>query len=303
MVDVTSDGSGSSYKLMDQPRHDVEAAWREHRQRAFDVAYRMLGSINDAEDVVQEAYARLLRADLAGIGDVRGWLVTVTARLSLDVMRSAAVRRAEYVGPWLPEPVVGSPDPADRVTLDESVRMALLVVLERLSPAERTAFVLHDVFRLPFETIGEIVGRSPSACRQLASRARRHIASSRGRFEPDRDEHRRITESFAAACATGRVQELLSLLDPSAVGEFDSGGQVPHAPTKPIRGASRIARVLIGSFAGTKASFEAAPINGEPGLVIRVAGQVVAVVSLTIANSRVVHLHAVGNPDKLRHLG
>jgi RNA polymerase sigma-70 factor (ECF subfamily) len=287
---------------MEVEGREVEAAWREHRQRVFDVAYRMLGSISDSEDVVQEAYARLLKADLAAIDDVRGWLVTVTGRLCLDAMRSAAVRRAAYVGPWLPEPVVGTPDPADRITLDDSVRMALLVVLERLSPAERTAFVLHDVFQLPFETIGQIVGRSPTACRQLASRARKHISSSPGRFQTSFDEQRRVAASFAAACASGRMEDLLAVLDPSAVGEFDSGGLVPRAPTRPVRGAEGIARVIAGSFAGTQARFVVADVNGEPGVVVEIARRPVAVVSLTTRAGRVVHLHAVGNPQKLRHL-
>src|SRR5881227_2391034 len=153
-------------------------AWRDHRQYVLDVAYRMLGSVTDAEDVVQETFARLLRAE-DEIADVRGWLVVVATRLCLDQLRSARAKREAYVGPWLPEPVVesaGAPvDPADRITLDDSVRMAMLVVLERLTPAERAAFVLHEVFRFSFDDVSTIVGRSPEACRQLASRARRRI--------------------------------------------------------------------------------------------------------------------------------
>src|SRR5207253_9787053 len=161
-------------------------------------------SVSDAEDAVQEAYARVMRNAVDGIDDVRGWLVTVTSRLCLDQLRSAQSQRTSYVGPWLPEPVVDVPslgvDPADRVTLDDSVRMALLVVLEQLSPAERTAFVLHDVFQLSFDAVSGIVGRSPAACRQLASRARRRIESETGpaRFQARVDEHHEVAERFIA---------------------------------------------------------------------------------------------------------
>src|SRR5213083_3475135 len=185
----------------------VAEAWRDHRQRLMDVAYRMLGSVSDAEDVVQEAYARLVRNGVDGIDDVRGWLVTVTSRLCLDQLRSAQSQRTSYVGPWLPEPVVDVPsvgvDPADRVTLDDSVRMALLVVLEQLSPAERAAFVLHDVFQFSFETVGTIVGRSVAACRQLASRARRHVQEhvEPARFSVEPELHRAVVHRFIDACA------------------------------------------------------------------------------------------------------
>src|SRR5438034_3115158 len=170
--------------------------WREHRRYVLDVAYRMLGSISDAEDVVQETFARLLKQDADQIQDVRGWLVVVATRLCLDQLRSARSRRGSYVGPWLPEPVIEgeTDDPADRVTLDDSVRMALLVVLERLTPAERAAFVLHDLFRFSFDDVARMVGRSPQACRQLASRARQHVQQQTGpaRFAVDRAELRRV---------------------------------------------------------------------------------------------------------------
>jgi RNA polymerase sigma-70 factor (ECF subfamily) len=172
----------------------LAAIWDEHRRYVLDVAYRMLGSITDAEDVVQETFARLLAADLDTIEDVRGWLVVVATRLCLDQLRSARAKRESYVGPWLPEPVIepadASIDPADRITLDDSVRMAMLVVLERLTPAERAAFVLHDVFRFSFDDVARIVGRTTEASRQLASRARKRIEEETGpaRFEVDREE-------------------------------------------------------------------------------------------------------------------
>jgi RNA polymerase sigma-70 factor (ECF subfamily) len=161
-----------------------DQAWRDNRRYLLDVAYRMLGSISEAEDIVQDAFARLVRADRGEIDDIRGWLVVVVSRLCLDQLRSARSQRETYVGPWLPEPLIQPPgeafDPAERVTLDDSVRMALLVVLERLTPAERAAFVLHDLFRFSFEDVARIVGRSAEACRQLASRARHHVQQQTG---------------------------------------------------------------------------------------------------------------------------
>src|SRR5205809_7733021 len=193
-------------------------AWREHRRYILDVAYRMLGSVSDAEDVVQEAFARLLQQDADQIQDVRGWLVAVANRLCLDQLRSARSRRESYVGPWLPEPVVEgeTDDPSDRITLDDSVRMALLVVLERLTPAERATFVLHDVFGFSFDAVAKIVGRSPAACRQLASRARRRIEAetSPARFEVDPTVLHRVAERFIRASSNGDLDGLLEVLDP-----------------------------------------------------------------------------------------
>lgn len=291
----------------DELPDELGTAFAEHRRRAFDVAYRMLGSVAAAEDVVQDAFVRLAAQDLAAIDDVRGWLVTVTGRLCLDQLGSAAWRRRAYVGPWLPEPLAsdgGVGDPADRVTLDESVELALLVVLEQLSPAERTALVLHDVFGLDFETVAGIVGRTPAACRQLASRARRqvHADDELPRFAVDSDERRAVTERFAAACRTGRVEELVEVLDPDVVGEFDSGGLVPGAPLHPVRGAVAVARILAGSIVGTGAEFTVATVNAAPGVVVRLAGRVVAVVVVTERDGRVGHILGVGNPDKLAHL-
>jgi len=286
----------------------VDVAWQAHRRRVFDVAYRMLGSVSEAEDVVQETYVRLLGADIAAIVDLRAWLITVAGRLCLDQLQSSRARRTSYIGPWLPEPLVRHDDrpasPEDRVTLDESVRMALLVVLETLSPAERTTFVLHDVFRLSFEEVGAVVGRSPAACRQLASRARRRIAAGRDadRFATDGRELRRVAEQFARACESGDVAALLRVLDPKAVGTFDSGGHVAGAPTGPVSGRDRMARVLARSFAGVSATYEVADVNGEPGVVVAVDGRAVAVVALVIRDGRVVHIDAVGNPEKLSHL-
>ena len=294
-MDVTRDG----------PDPAVEAAWRLHRGRVLDMAYRMLGSLAEAEDVVSEAYARLVAVGVAGIDDVRGWLVTVTSRLCLDRLRSAELRRRSYVGPWLPEPIVGAPragaDPADRVTLDESVRMALLVLLEQLTAAERTVFVLADVFGMGFDEIATIVGRSPAACRQLATRARARIAADgAGRFHPDVALQRHVAERFARACAAGDLDGLIALLHDEVVGEFDSGGFIPGAPLDAAIGPQHVAVLLQGAFAASGATFAVESINGEPGVVVVVAGRIVAAIALEIRDDRVVHIHGIGNPAKLR---
>jgi RNA polymerase sigma-70 factor, ECF subfamily len=294
---------------MDRPpsRSDtLEAAWREHRGRVLDVAYRMLGSLADAEDIVGEAYSRLVAHGVEPIDDPRGWLITVTCRLCLDRMRSAELRRRTYVGPWLPEPIVGHPgndvDPADRVTLDDSVRIALLVVLEQLTPAERTVFVLADVFGHEFNEIATIVGRSPAACRQLAVRARSRIAAhGAARFDTDPVEHRRVVEQFAMACEKGDLDALVAVLHRDASGEFDSGGLIPGAPLAPAVGAQAVARLLHGAFARRRMTFQTVAINGDTGVAVTVAGRLVAVIALDVVEGRIAHVHGVGNPTKLPH--
>jgi RNA polymerase sigma-70 factor, ECF subfamily len=286
----------------------VEAAWRDDRRRVMDVAYRLLGSLRDAEDVVGEAYARLAASELDSIVDTRGWLVTVTGRLCLDRLRSAEATRRAYLGPWLPEPIVDLPgseiDPADRVTLDDTVRMALLVVLEQLSPAERTTFVLHDVFGLSFDEVAELVGRTPAACRQLAVRARRRIeADDTARNPVDAAEQRRVAHRFARACASGDVDALVAVLDPDVVGDFDSGGRIPDAPLRPVRGTHPVARLLERSLMDAGCDFGVADVNGEPGVVVRRAGRLVAVIVIGVSAGRVDHVHGIGNPDKLRGIG
>ncbi|RSM67962.1 RNA polymerase sigma-70 factor [Kibdelosporangium aridum] len=287
---------------------EFEDVWRRDRGRVLDVAYRMLGSITDAEEAVQEAFLRLARQGLGGVTDARGWLITTTARICLDRLR-AEKARSEYVGPWLPEPVVdlpgGGPDPADRITMDDTVRMALLIMLESLSPAERTAFVLHDVFGLSFAEVGEVVGRTPAACRQLASRARRHLHGrpvSRPRFEVDSAVRRRVAERFAAACRNGNLDELVAVLDPDVTGEFDSAGLIPGAPLAAVTGADEVARTLATAFIGVPAVFEVVDVNAAPGVLVRLGSRVVTVISLEISGDHVAVLHAIGNPAKLSRL-
>ncbi|WP_231509805.1 RNA polymerase sigma factor SigJ [Streptosporangium roseum] len=280
---------------------DLATEFDAIRPRLVGVAYGLLGSLEEAEDVVQDAWLRLGRADRAEIQDVTGWLVVTVSRLALDVLRSARVRREEYVGPWLPEPVVTEADPADRVTLAESMSMAMLVVLESLSPAERTAFVLHDVFGLSFQEVAQAVGRSPAACRQLAARARKHVAARAPRFDVDADEHRRVVEAFARA-STGRdLDALLALLDPDVVLRSDGGGLVTAA-RRPVHGAGRVSRFLVGvaERSGDGGRFTPATVNGRPGLLRFRDGALSGVYGLTVVGGLITEIHIVVNPEKLR---
>lgn len=275
------------------------AAWRDHRRFVLDIAFRTLGNLAAAEDVVQEAYARLLRVDIDEIDDLRGWLVVVTGRLCLDKLR-ADKRRPTVPGelvdlPPPPDLAPQNPDPADRVTLDDSVRSALHLVLERLSPAERTAFVLHDVFRFSFDEVAAIVGRSPAACRQLASRARRTMRSEvgAGRFAVESAEQRQVTERFIAACSTGDVEGLLAVLDPDVAGEADLGPDLPAPPANVGREAV-VAGLLRFFGPDTPTTLVSLPADEDGPVVVAFVDHRAAVtVSLTIRDGLIRHLHAV----------
>jgi RNA polymerase sigma-70 factor (ECF subfamily) len=280
---------------------DLAIEFETLRPQLTRVAYEMLGSLAEAEDIVQEAWLRLGRADRAEIDDLRAWLTTVVGRLSLDALGSARARRESYVGEWLPEPVVE--EDGDEPTLDEAVSTALMVVLERLSPAERTAFLLHDVFDLPFEKVAAVVGRSPAAVRQLAARARAHVEAGQPRFPAGAEQEAQIVAAFAVAWQEGDHEALLGLLDPDAVMRSDGGGKVPAAG-KPLLGGDRIVRALMG-FARAAARHGIEPegrfarVNGSAGLVIRERGAT-NVYSLTIDAGRITAIDVVRNPDKLR---
>jgi RNA polymerase sigma-70 factor (ECF subfamily) len=266
------------------------------------VAYGQLGSLAEAEDVVQEAWLRLERAGAGDVRDLRAWLTTTVNRLALDTLRSARVRRERYVGPWLPEPVVDA-DPADRVTLDESIGTALLVVLETLSASERVAFVMHDVFGHEFATVGEVLGTSPEAARQQASRARRRVHEGRPRFPATREQQREIVAAFLAAAADGDADALLSLLHPDAVMRTDGGGVV-HAARKPVEGAGKVARTTIAMSRRSvdMGSARIVDVNGMPGLVVKGADGVPGVVAFTVDDGRITAVDIVRNPEKLREL-
>jgi RNA polymerase sigma-70 factor (ECF subfamily) len=286
----------------------VTEAWSNHHGFLLDVAYRLLGSYSEAEDTVQEAFTKLLRTDLDPIEDVRAWLVVVVSRLCLDQLRSARVRREAYIGPWFPEPLIHSDDalsdPADIVTMDESVRLALLIVLERMSPAERVVFVLHDVFDFPFEKVAPMVKRSPAACRQLASRARRRIneEAASARFAIDPQEQRRVVDAFIAACAGGNLQALLPLLDPSVVGWADVGGMLA-AVSQPNVGSEKVAQQVMKFFgAPSGATMAAREVNGEPAIIAFREGAPAAVLALTVKEGLVTRVYVVADPRKLAHV-
>ena len=283
----------------------AEQRFARARPRLLRLAYSQLGDLGEAEDVVQEAWLRLESAGVGTIDDLDAWLTTVVGRLALDRLRSARARREAYVGPWLPEPLAssGGEDPADRVTLDESVSYALLALLEQLSPAERTAFVLHDVFDVPFGEIAEVVGRSPEAVRQLASRARRHVAAQRPRFEASPDEHDRAVRAFAHAVAEGDLDGLVAVLDPEVVWTSDGGGRA-IASLKPFHGADRVARAWVALRRKESIEPTATPVelNGRLGLLIAGTDGHRSALSFAVAGGRIMRIDVVRNPEKLRRV-
>jgi RNA polymerase sigma-70 factor (ECF subfamily) len=294
------------------PADDLSAIMSERRQ-LINLAYRLLGSLADAEDVVQETYARwytMSPRQQEAIEVPGAWLTRVASRICLDVLRSARARRERYVGEWVPEPVPDrddwingssgvTTDPADRVTLDESLSMAFLVVLESMTPAERVAFILHDVFRYPFPEVAQIVGRTPAACRQLASSARRRIHAAQAPAPPT-GRQADIVRDFKQAWEAADIEALVGLLDPGATAIGDGGGLV-SAALHPIEGGERIAHYfadLAGRSAGT--TLLERTVNGQPGLVAELDGAVVSVIAFDIAGDRIKHIWAVLNPEKLR---
>lgn len=284
---------------------ELAAEYDALRPRMVRVAYAILGSRAEAEDVVADCWTRLVDADAREpVRDLTGWLTVAVARAATDVLRSARVRREAYVGPWLPEPFVvaaDTADPADRVTLDETVGYALLVVLEALSPAERTAFVLHDVFGMGFPEVAAVVGRTPAAVRQLASRARAHLAAQRPRFEVDRAVHEEVLGRFLGAAAGGDLDALVATLDPDVVVTSDGGGVV-SAALRPVRGADRSARYLLGvvaKYVDQQAEVDLLLANGLPAIGIRQDGVLTSLVVLTVQAGRVARVDIVRAPAKL----
>lgn len=277
---------------------ELAAAFHTHRPRLVRVAYVVLGSVTDAEDVVADTWLRLACAHAKEpIADVLGWCTVAVARAAIDVLRSARVRRETYIGPWLPEPMITTPGPADQVSLEESIRFALLVALERLTPAERTAWVLHDVFAVPFTEVTEAVGRSPAAVRQLAHRARTHVQAAAPRITVDPAEHARVVTAFLAAIRAGDLAALTAALDPDVVLTSDGGGAV-SAARRPVHGPDHVARLILGITSTTAPEIQLLTVNGSTGLALSHQGKLYALISLT-TGAGLERVDIVLNPDKL----
>lgn len=293
--------------MSEQPRELLG----ELRPAAFAIAYRMLGSVAEAEDIVQEALLRLHRALEQGerISSPRAYLATVTTRLALDELRSARARREQYVGEWLPEPIVNDPgvDPAARAEMADSLSLAFLVVLERLSPDQRAALLLRDVFDYGYDEIAALIGTSEANARQLAARARRHVAERRPRFAASREQRDELAQRFFAAAHQGDLGALEALLAQNVVLHGDGGGKVP-ALARPLHGRSRVARTLLAwARHGVRVSgavLHQVDVNGQPGaLFLDGTGKLIGVMALDIAGGQVQAVCSIVNPDKLRHIG
>jgi RNA polymerase sigma-70 factor (ECF subfamily) len=278
-----------------------ENAFSRHRSLLFTVAYEMLGSASDAEDVVQETWLRWADVDHDAVRDPRAYLVRIVTRQALNRLRTLARRREEYVGEWLPEPLLTSPDVAADVDLAENVSIAMLTVLETLGPAERAVFVLREVFETPYEEIAEAVGKSPAAVRQIAHRARGHVAARRPRMAVSTTEQQAVVERFLAAVQNGDLQGLLDLLAPDVVLVADGGG-LATAARHPIQGSDRVAGFLsrVAELVGVSA--RTVWLNGSPAARIDIGGELDTAVSLAVENGRITHIYAVRNPHKLGRL-
>jgi RNA polymerase sigma-70 factor (ECF subfamily) len=292
-------------------RDEVADVYADLRPLLFSIGYRMLGSVSEAEDVVQESFVRYQRAlaDGAAVESPKAYLSAVVTRLAIDQLKSARVRRETYVGEWLPEPLVtdeGAGDPAELAEQADSLSMSFLVLLERLTPVERAVFLLHDVFEYDFAEVGRIVHRTPATCRQHAVRARRFIAENRPRFDADEAERDELLTRFFAAAQRGDVDRLVEVLAEDAIVYGDGGGKVPQWYA-PIVGADNVARlfaVMGRQMTRLGATFERHEVNGQPGVIFRGPhGGVFSVMSFDIAGGRVATIRSVVNPDKLGHLG
>ena len=289
--------------MNEPPADPATDAFITHRNLLFTVAYEMLGSAADAEDVLQETWLRWTKVDLARVGDERAYLVRITTRQSLNRLRTLSRRKEAYVGPWLPEPLLTAPDAAQDVELAESLSMALILVLETLAPVERAVFVLREVFEVDYEEIAAAVDRSPAAVRQIAYRARQHVDARRPRRAVSAGETRAALESFQRALETGDLQGLLDVLAPEVVYMGDGGG-IKHAALRPIVGADRVARLLIGGIgrSGSTFAFDPAVVNGSPALLVHLDGEFDGVVAVRLEDDRITGLYFVRNPEKLSRI-
>jgi RNA polymerase sigma-70 factor (ECF subfamily) len=275
--------------------------YAELRPLLFSIAYRMVGSAGEAEDLVQEAFLRFHRREGEPVESARGWLTTVVTRLAIDHLRSARVQREAYVGPWLPEPIATEPGPAEQAEQDDSLSIAFIAVLERLSPVERAVFLLREVFDYGYGEIAEIVGKSEDNCRQIFTRARKHVETERPRFVVSRRQQEELTERFIAAAQNGDVDDLATMLAQDAVAYTDGGGKA-RAASRPVHGAVGIARfmALIATRAEPGMEIRAADINGRPGRVLLdAAGTAIGALVLDVADGAIRRVDFIVNPDKL----
>src|SRR5215210_4074709 len=294
-------------------RPDAARVFDEHRGLLTSVAYRVLGSLTDAEDAVQEAWLRWSGVDHSEVRDPRAFLVRVTTRLAIDRLRRAKARRESYVGPWLPEPVLTGQDPSEDAAMAESISMAMLVVLETLSPLERAVFVLREAFGMPYSEIADVLGRKEEAVRQLARRARAHVHERSSRFDADQAEQRRVTERFLEAASNGDLEALMEVLSPGVTLVADGGGRA-LAPRRPVQGTEQVARFLVaivgeerttrflrsvGSEPSGEVRVHVAQVNGETGVVITAAGEPISALVLDVSDGLVQTIRLVANPEKL----
>ncbi|GAA4104768.1 RNA polymerase sigma-70 factor [Actinomadura miaoliensis] len=289
--------------MSDQATDQATEAFVAHRNLLFTVAYEMLGSAADAEDVLQETWLRWVKVDQGQVRDQRAYLVRITTRQSLNRLRTMSRRKEAYVGPWLPEPLLTAPDVAEDVDLAESMSMALMLVLETLSPTERAVFVLREVFDFGYEEIAAAVDKSPAAVRQIASRARRHVDARRPREAVSAGETRAVLESFQHAVHTGDLQGLLDLLAPEVVLMTDGGG-VKQAARRPIVGADKVGRYIIGGTGKAEGTLtlDHTVVNGNPALVLHLDGELEGIITTRVEDSRITGLYYVRNPEKLTHV-
>lgn len=283
----------------------LAARFEEHRGHLRAVAYRMLGSVSEAEDAVQEGWIRLSRSDMSGVGNLGGWLTTVVGRVCLDMLRARASRREDALEVYVPDPVVGEVegvDPEQEALLADSVGLALLVVLETLPPAERLAFVLHDMFSVPFEEIAPIVERSPAAARQLASRGRRKVQGRSVREETDRGRQREVVGAFLAAARGGDFEALLTVLDPDVVLRADGGAGAGRGLSRLVLGARAVAQQA-AAFSQYAPFARLALVNGSYGVVTAPEGVVFSVMAFTVVDGRVVEINLLADPERLAGLG
>ncbi|MFI9004598.1 RNA polymerase sigma-70 factor [Streptomyces sp. NPDC053541] len=289
--------------MTDHTTDAATEAFVAHRNLLFTVAYEMLGSAADAEDVLQETWLRWIKVDPERVGDERAYLVRITTRQALNRLRTVKRRREAYVGPWLPEPLVTAPDVAEDVELAESMSMAMMLVLESLTPTERAVFVLREVFDVEYDEIAEAVDKTPEAVRQIAHRARRHVGARRPRRTASASETRAALESFRRAVETGNPQDLLDVLAPDVVLLSDGGG-VKRAALHPVVGAEKLVRFWLGGSAKVEATITWEPtlVNGSPALAVYVGGELDGVMAVRVEDARISGVYFVRNPEKLTHL-